>query len=270
MATSSQLLTFESLNPSQPTTVLLLHGGFSSHREWVLTTPHLESYHLLIPDLPSHGRDESARIQTFSFPDTAALLADLITKHAHNRRAHVVGLSLGGYSALYLAAKYPNLIDNVFATGCGQRWDGKPWRAWLTGYLLSINVLVMMWMPDSSFECLCRYFGLAVPEGLREDMSAASGFKLGTELAKSLLEDFTADVWEGVKARTLLVAGALDDDVGQTKAQGMLLRKGNEGSMSCKVEGKRHAWDLQDGELFAKGVKAWIDEKELPKEFEML
>ena len=80
----------------------------SSH-EWdiVSRNPHLSTYHLLIPDLPSHGLSFSI---PFNVPDTAALLSDLVSKEAKNGKADIAGMSLGGYTAIYAAQKYPHMI----------------------------------------------------------------------------------------------------------------------------------------------------------------
>jgi pimeloyl-ACP methyl ester carboxylesterase len=120
---SSGVLHFKSVNPLASRTLLLLHGAFSSYNEWELVcqTQHLSSYHLLIPDLPGHGRSVSASLP-FNMPDTAALLADLVSKHAKDGKADLVGMSLGGYTSIYMAAKYPHLIGKggLFLSGCGR------------------------------------------------------------------------------------------------------------------------------------------------------
>src|ERR1700728_671806 len=105
-------------NTLEKTTILLLHGAFSSHFEWDFVIPHLSSYHLLIPDLPAHG--SSMDLGPFSIPYATSLLAKLIRNEAKNGKAHVVGLSLGGYTGLSLAKDYPELVDVVFVTGCGK------------------------------------------------------------------------------------------------------------------------------------------------------
>jgi hypothetical protein len=71
----------------------------------------------------------------------------------------------------------------------------------------------------------------------------------------------------GVRARTCFVAGVLDDSEKECRERGVQLRVGNAEHRAFKVEGKRHAWDMQDPELFAAGVKAWIEHQELPEGF---
>jgi hypothetical protein len=59
----------------------------------------------------------------------------------------------------------------------------------------------------------------------------------------------------------------LDDGKKDCLERGKQLQKGNPESMAFKVDGKRHGWNLQDPELFAKGVKAWVEHEELPEDF---
>jgi pimeloyl-ACP methyl ester carboxylesterase len=97
----------------------------------VIQTGDFDSYYLLVPDLPSHGQSTSLSLP-FNLSDTAALLADLITKHAKDGKAGLVAMSLGGYTSIYLASKYPELIGErgLFVSGCGQGWP--PAGGWMS------------------------------------------------------------------------------------------------------------------------------------------
>jgi len=108
---------------------------------------------------------------------------------------------------------------------------------------------------------------LQVPEDLYEDIIATCHCSLGLCIAKSIGEDSPPGILKNVKARTLLVVGGNEFGAGQARDKTQLLRKGNVRSRGFKAEGKEHAWDLQDPELFAEGIMAWIEEREMPKEF---
>jgi pimeloyl-ACP methyl ester carboxylesterase len=71
----------------------------------------LASYHCLAPDLPGHGR--SNQLPWTSLDDTAQQVAALIEDRVPARRAHVVGLSLGGALVHKLLAHRPELLDRV-------------------------------------------------------------------------------------------------------------------------------------------------------------
>lgn len=262
---ASPVLSFMSLNESAPKTILLIHGAYSSHHEWSLTSNYLTSYHLIIPDLPSHGRGSSAQIP-FSVADSADLLADLITRHAHNGHASIAGLSLGGFIATNLASRYPDLVDAVFVSGCHLSWEG-PWRSWFMGHVMAASVSLILMLPKSWFISLAGRQGLQVSEALYEDIIATCHYSLGLCVAKSIGEDSPPGLLKNVKARTSLAVGGNEIGAGQARDTAQLLRKGNVQSRGFMVEGKEHAWDLQDPELFAEGIMAWIEEREMPKEF---
>lgn len=69
---------------------------------------------------------------------------------------------------------------------------------------------------------------------------------------------------ENVRARACIVSGVLDDGERDFRMRGKQLRVGNGGSKAFKVEGKRHVWDLQDPDLFVRGIKAWMEGREMP------
>ena len=238
-------------------------------------TTHLSSYHLLVPDLPAHGRSTSANIP-FAIPDTAALLADLVTKHAKNGTADMVGMSLGGYTAIYTAQKYPNLVGTggLFLSGCGRAFP-RPgsFLTWATGFALALAGWTLRYLPNSLFQWVFNYSVVKVSEELLADLRAPSPYRLGQTVAKELAEgpDDSTRNWkwlsERVAVRSCVVAGVLDDGKKDCLERGKQLRKGNPESMAFKVDGKRHGWNLQDPELFAKGIKARVEYEELPEDF---
>jgi len=109
------MLPFSEQNVDGKVTILFIHGAFSDGAEWDLVTPHLREYHLLLPDLPGHGKAYDNR--SFTKQCAAKLLVDLITRKAHDGKAHIIGLSLGAYVAVELASHYPEVVDSMFVSG---------------------------------------------------------------------------------------------------------------------------------------------------------
>ncbi|WP_433185273.1 alpha/beta fold hydrolase [Actinoallomurus sp. CA-150999] len=90
--------------------VLLLHSLGLDHTMWRSCAPYLAAERRLITvDLPSHGRSPADA-------DTGAGLLALLDD-AGAARAHVVGVSLGGNEALALAARAPERVRSVTASG---------------------------------------------------------------------------------------------------------------------------------------------------------
>jgi 2-succinyl-6-hydroxy-2,4-cyclohexadiene-1-carboxylate synthase len=92
----------------QGPTLLLLHGFTGSAQNWSPVIEALKSTHTLVaPDLPGHGRtsapDEPAR---YTMPAVAAHLHALLD-HLQHPTAHLLGYSMGGRLALYLAQQDP-------------------------------------------------------------------------------------------------------------------------------------------------------------------
>ena len=94
--------------PSQPP-LLILHGFLGSCEDFSGVLPLLsEHFYCILPDLSGHGKTT-----TFSggycFAETARSLITLLNS-LHIERSHLLGYSMGGRIALYLAITYPHRI----------------------------------------------------------------------------------------------------------------------------------------------------------------
>ncbi|MEV0399165.1 alpha/beta fold hydrolase [Actinoallomurus sp. NPDC050550] len=90
--------------------ILLLHSLGLDHTMWRSCAPYLAAgRRLIIVDLPDHGRSPAGA-------DTGAGLLALLDA-AGAARAHAVGVSLGGNEALALAARAPERVRSVTASG---------------------------------------------------------------------------------------------------------------------------------------------------------
>lgn len=101
--------------------LLLMHGALGSSAQMVpLETCLAEHYTIHRPDFPGHGG--SAMPETFSI----ALFAEHIRDYCAERQissCSLFGYSMGGYVALYLANKYPELVNNLITLGTKLIWD---------------------------------------------------------------------------------------------------------------------------------------------------
>jgi pimeloyl-ACP methyl ester carboxylesterase len=144
--------------------VVLLHGGGGNRQMWARTARGLaDRYRVLAPDLPGHGE---RRAERFDLSRGADLAAELIDRELGGRAA-VVGLSLGGYVGITLAARFPDRVSALVLSGATAEYVG---RGGLATRLASIPVrLAAGWFDRKSAEAIQR---LAPPD-IAEPMLAA-------------------------------------------------------------------------------------------------
>src|SRR5436190_17174467 len=100
--------------PARPT-IVFLHGTRLTGASWAAQVAELGTdFHCLTPDLPGHGRAEAV---PFTVDGAAEAVADLIAREATDGRALIVGLSLGGYVAMALAARWPERVRGLAISG---------------------------------------------------------------------------------------------------------------------------------------------------------
>lgn len=101
-------LTYHYTLAGEGPTLLLLHGFTGSAENWApLTTALSGSYRLLALDLPGHGRTEAPADPARYTMEAVARDVDALLDHLQASPAHLLGYSMGGRLALYLALHRP-------------------------------------------------------------------------------------------------------------------------------------------------------------------
>jgi pimeloyl-ACP methyl ester carboxylesterase len=94
---------------------VFLHGTRLTGAAWASqVTSLMRDFHCLAPDLPGHGAAENI---AFTVDAAAARVAELLDREAHGGRAVLVGLSLGGYVAMAVAARWPERVRGLAISG---------------------------------------------------------------------------------------------------------------------------------------------------------
>lgn len=105
--------------------LVLLHGGFTDHRIWEAQIRTFAATHRVIAyDARGHGASDNATKPFRSADDLAALLEGL-----HASPAVLVGLSMGGATAVDCALEHPHLVRALVVSGIGtsERLFTDPW-----------------------------------------------------------------------------------------------------------------------------------------------
>jgi pimeloyl-ACP methyl ester carboxylesterase len=107
--------------PLRAPDVLCLHGGGqTAYMFEELGAALAPRYHVLAPDLPNHGdSDWIDDVSRFALAETLPPLYD----HFGLERAVVVGASLGGMTAITLAARRPELVAGIVLIDIGHRLE---------------------------------------------------------------------------------------------------------------------------------------------------
>ncbi|RBR05272.1 uncharacterized protein FIESC28_11403 [Fusarium coffeatum] len=266
------MLYHEERNEDQSESILFLHGGGGSHIEWKLVAHQqaMASYHLILVDLPMHSG--SRDVTPFTLETAADEVENVILNHAHSGKAHIVGFSLGAFVALVLTSRHPDVVLSTFATGAYPyrglfKWVmARPTAMWIVNSIQNIPGLTEMAFKKQGIDY--------------EDWMAEQEKNKSPERDAAMRKELSAFSMEQVKAvagsgvRTCVVAGGKMDQVDAIRDMGKVLRDGGQekGVMNeaVVVRDAYHPWHLQLPELFADGVGAWVNNRELPKEYERL
>lgn len=104
----------EAVPPDRAQTIVFLHGTRLTGAQWAIQVAALDDqYRCLAPDLLGHG---VAADRPFTLAGAAEAIAETIRAEAGGP-AIVVGLSLGGYVAMEVAARWPERVAGLVLAG---------------------------------------------------------------------------------------------------------------------------------------------------------
>lgn len=271
---------FAELNPFAPNSIVLLHALYTSSLEWKQVCPKLHSYHLLVPDLPGHSRSRNVcRREDFTFELCADYIADMIRKHAHDGRAHIVGMSMGGFIAMEVIRKYPDLVLSAFICGA---WPYKGLRAWAakSPRVIYSGLWSILHSPGYSFFKASGLGGEYQNDDLLSEIKKNGSFRLTKaasvghwnkerlrEVGRARRERrgfrlcFVAEGTAGAEIMTEIKEAV------ETLSSENMDGEGIDPS-AFLVQDAIHIWNLQFPKLFARGIAAWIEGRSMPAEFE--
>jgi len=178
--------------------LILLHGGLGSSEMFGPILPELAAGHLVIaPDLQGHGRtaDIDRPIDMRLMADDVAALID----HLGLDKPDVLGYSLGGGVAFFLASKYPDKIGKLVIISAHIRRDAIP--AEMLAQQGQVSAAAAEFMKDTP---MYQHYQAVAPRP--EDFGRLLD-KVGASLAEDF--DFSEEV-RGLKVPTMIVAADAD------------------------------------------------------------
>lgn len=258
-ADTTTLFVRESGAQSAPA-IVFLHGGGLSSRQWQPQMDRLTDYYCIAPDLAEQG--QSAEVRPFTLADSARGVAAIISEKVPSRRAHVVGLSLGGAVALEVMRLAPEVVDHLIVTGTAAGL-GK-----ILGWISDASAGLYQLMPSEMLlNSAYKQFGIpAEYQPLVHDDLLLS-FK--PEFTRHFTRELVAmKLPDKATSPTLVVVGQKETIPARQAAHKLVAQLS--GARGVMVPGVGHVWNLQAADLFTDMVRAWVSDSPLPKKLQPL
>jgi pimeloyl-ACP methyl ester carboxylesterase len=187
---------------SRPT-IVFLHGTRLSSAQWGPQVAALsDEFDCLALDLPGHGTRVS---EPFSLAGAADSVADAIAARGGGR-AIVVGLSLGGYVAMDLAARWPDRVGGLVLAGATAEPSGArslPYHA--LGWALSRPSEARLDAVNAWY--FRRRYGPAIAEPI---IAGGFGSRSGAQALRAIIGERFRPRLASYPGRTLILNGEFD------------------------------------------------------------
>lgn len=229
--------------------ILLVHGAAFTRRMWAPQIEHLSAeFRVIALDLPGHG---SRAASPFTMSRAVDLVRQCIEGEA-NRRALLVGLSLGGVVALETAHHYPQAVAGLILSGASV--DYRQPRLRLVGlatWLLLRYIYPERWLTRLQQRALPGMIG---PELAQEQIEAGFYFRGAAPAYRELgrihyLEDLAT-----YPGPTLILNG--EHDTINRRGEGAFVAAARNGRVQV-IKGAGHAVNLERPHEFSEVVRTF-------------
>jgi len=212
-----------------------------------------KSFRVLRYDQRGHGGTE-ATDGRYNFDLLAADVVGLMDALSI-KRAHFVGISMGGMTGLALAQKHPDRVDRLAACDCGpssspqssQQWEERIAIAQKDGMEPLVDLTAKRWFPpdypenDPAFQKARQMIRATPVKGFIGCAGALANFDLRPGLAS-------------IKAPTLCIVGSKDATVPGMKA----INAAVAGSKLVEIEGAGHLSNLEQPQNFTRALQQFL------------
>lgn len=236
--------------------VFFLHGGSFTGRSWHAIADRLVEMHCLLPDLPGHG--ESQHHTLASLEQAADDLAALIIEKCGDRKVDIVGLSLGGYVGFMMMARHPNVVGRAMLSGIQIGSIPKP-RA----MILMMNVMSPLFALKWFRQKMAKSMGITDMNLVNRNDGSANVSPATLRTIGRLAAKFEVQgLLETIDIPTLIIAGGREHPSILNSLQ--VYQTGMPNCTARIAPDMGHGWCIEDPDLFAETVRAWMTEAPLP------
>ncbi|MBY0124297.1 alpha/beta fold hydrolase [Bacillus sp. S/N-304-OC-R1] len=202
---------------SSKETIVLLHGFLSSSFSFRRLIPFLtKEYNVISIDLPPFGKSGKSRQYKYSFKNLAMTVVKLV-ESLGLQKITLLGHSMGGQIALYIAHIRPDLVEGVILLcSSGYLKKSKP-SLILASYLPFFHLFVKRWLERSGLENNLKLvvhnqsmIDKEMEEGYLAPFLEDDIFLALTKLIRDREGDLTSEILKDIQVPCLLIWG--DED----------------------------------------------------------
>jgi pimeloyl-ACP methyl ester carboxylesterase len=251
---------------SNDETIVFLHGDGIAGRMWDKQIESFSDYHCIVIDLPEHGK--SSEIKPFTIKSSAEMIIDIIKKRARNKKAHIVGISLGAQIIVQILSTAPEVIDHAFISGAIAR-SVPPTES----FLKRLDHLIEIYVPVKNNNLLINSYmrSYNIPRSLFSNFKESTCIIKPDSSSRIIKETMLFKMPDGLEKANipvLVMTGEKDYRIVNESARNLLSILPNSKRASAPKSG--HMWNMENPEMFNNALMAWITDNNLPENVKML
>ena len=237
--------------------IVFLHGVGASGLMWEPHMKALRDYYCLAPDMPGHGK--SAGVEWPTLDEVAEYIYRLILG-LPRKKAHVVGLSLGGSVTIHLLSQHSDIIDHAIVDGAGVI----PIKG-VTAIKMGVRLLSPFIHSNLVIKAVASGVGIQKEDmkNFSRDMKMVSPASFRRAFCQA--NDMTLPQgMDSVKTPTLFVCGEKEAKETAESNRKLAALMPN---AACRIAPNLgHGWLAQKPDVHVAMVRAWLEGKNLPSE----
>ncbi|MGO9387134.1 MAG: alpha/beta fold hydrolase [Methanobacterium sp.] len=247
-------------------TLLFLHGDGFAGWMWDEQVKSFNDYHCIVVDLPGHGKSSDAKSLTIE--NTAETIINLIHDQAHDKKAHLVGISMGAQVIVQILSTAPEVIDHAMISGTLVRTTPPT-----INFLKHLNHLIEIYTPVKNNSLYIKSYirSYNIPKNLYNKFKESTYIIKQDSLHKIIRDNMLFKMPEGlgnVYVPVLVMTGEKDYEIIKKSAKKLVnVLPNSKNAYALKVG---HIWNMENPELFNNALRAWINDKTLPIDIKLV